>query len=86
MKHLLAKLKLLIALEGHWIDWEKPRFIGDEVEWQMFVASKQGKYPELPGDVASTIQGIDAVWILKHSARCKFGVVDKIAIQSGQGG
>jgi hypothetical protein len=74
-----------------WIDWANPQFVGDDPVWQKFIKTKHKKYPNLPGpdrpgDVASTMRKIAAVWILRRSSRSEFScMVTKIPMAPDHG-
>lgn len=69
-----------MQLEHGWIDWSKPQFIGEHTGWQTFLAEQRRRHDGLPGELATVLQGVDAVWILRQSSRFEFSVAYKYAM------
>jgi hypothetical protein len=59
-------LRFKSQLNHGWIDWPNPRFFSGHA-WEGFLARQRTRYPDLPDDLQPTLQGLNAVWILKQS-------------------
>jgi hypothetical protein len=54
-----------------WIDWSKPRFLGDQA-WGKFLEKQQLTYTDLPTDLPQALSRIDGVWIARQLQDYKF--------------
>lgn len=59
-------------LENNYIDWRSPRFLHADHVWDQFVEEQLSQYPDLHSDLAPTIRGLDAVWIVRQSKGFQF--------------
>lgn len=53
-------------LEGGWIDWANPSFLGHDPEWENFLNSQRSRYPQLRSELASVLQSLDAIWVAQR--------------------
>lgn len=67
-----AWFRFEMQLTGNWIDWKNPVFISQDSEWTQFLEPQQKRYPDLPNDLASTIQEVDSIRIFRQTSRFEF--------------
>lgn len=67
-----AWFRFEMQLTGNWIDWKNPVFISQDSEWTQFLEAQKKRYPDLPNDLASTIQEVDSIRIFRQTSRFEF--------------
>jgi hypothetical protein len=55
-----------VQLRNAWIDWSKPRFLGDDQAWGKFLEKQQLTYTDLSTDLPQALSRIDGVWIARQ--------------------
>jgi hypothetical protein len=64
----LTWFRFEMQLTGNWINWNNPAFISLDSEWTQFLDEQRNRYPDLPNDLASTIQEIDSIKMFRQSS------------------
>jgi hypothetical protein len=82
----IAWSRFALPWKQQWIDWGHPHFVGDDRGWREFIETQRKNYPDLPGDVPSTMHEVAGVWILKQPSSFEFSVVSKIPTSTETGG
>jgi hypothetical protein len=71
----LAWDRFEMQLQGGWVNWKVPGFIGNSSEdWEEFLAKQLVKYPGLPDDLAATLHSVGELLILVQSSRFDFTI------------
>jgi hypothetical protein len=55
-----------MQLENGWIDWSNPVFFEKDPEWDAFMKTQQGRYPNLCSELQSVVGQIDKAWIIRR--------------------
>ena len=76
----VAWFRFEMQLKGNWIDWTNPAFVSPDAEWTQFLDEQQKRYPDLPTDVASTVQEVDSITIFRQTSRSEFILEYEIAL------
>jgi hypothetical protein len=67
-----AWFRFEVQLTGHWIDWKNVAFVSQNAAWTQFLDEQLKRYPELPNDLASTVQAVNSIKIFRQSSRFEF--------------
>ena len=68
-------------LENDWIDWTNPVFFEKDSEWDAFIKTQQGRYPNLCSELQSVVGQIDKAWIIRR----KYGYEYHLAYELNAG-
>lgn len=61
-----------LQLGNNWIDRGNPAFLSADSDWEQFLRTQQKRYPDLPTDLATTIQGVDSIKVFRQTSRSEF--------------
>ena len=57
-----------LQLQDHWLDWAHPAFFEGNETWETFLGQEMNRWcPNVRIELASVVQGIDRVWIVRRS-------------------
>lgn len=63
-----------------WIDWNEPRFLFPDAEWQEFLSLQEVRYPDIKSDLRDTIHAIDSIKIFRQNHVFEFSIQKDIAV------
>jgi hypothetical protein len=61
-----------LQLEEGWIDWQQPKFLGDDPDWEDFLRGQEPRYPNIRTEIAEVVRSLDAVWVLKTNSSFEY--------------
>lgn len=70
-----------LQLQNNWLDWNHPKFLAAETDWEEFL-KQQNRYPALLSELASVVAGLDAVWIVSQSSAFQFELKYQVSTPS----